>query len=228
MLLALISLGCITFVGSLIGDSDYEEKDALGNEDIDLSSEKSEDINENDNVSSDIFGDLLYEYFGEVDGDDEMLVSVEELSPESTPIVDRIVLGQVSEPSDYDESVSEIYSKTTDAGIPPLNDWVLDSKLEVVNLADVDAVFVEKPTQPGTLMVVQADYYEKLPFSDGDMLHNIHSGANVYFIPKGEEFPEKYEWSESSATLYNTSTYINQADDFGGIKHIHRYRLFIC
>lgn len=50
----------------------------------------------------------------------------------------------------------------------------------------------------------------------------MFTGLNVYFVPEGESFPENYSWSEEGGALYNTETFINNPEDFGGTKLIAR------
>jgi len=217
-----MSLGCIAFAGIFIFDEDSDENDSLNSGACELKSELVPDCND---ISPDTAGDLLHQSVGNVGAENDSSVSLKQVSQMNSLIVDGIALEQSVEAvvavDDYDQSVSVI-SVDTDGGVSPLAEWISDSELEIVKLSDVDSVFVENSAQSGSLKVIQADYFERLPSGEGDILHNIHSGANVYFIPEGEEFPEEYQWSESGASLYNTSTFDSQAADFGGVKHILR------
>lgn len=220
MLLALLSLGCIAFVGSLVVGEDSNDEDTSDDEVIRTNSESPDEIDvflpENTGGSSD---EIIKEWdlVSDVRSSSEKVLS-EDLQVPGAAIIEEVA-GSVK--SD-DNTTSLIYTRAADGGIPPLSDLFLESGIEIANLADVDEIIIEKSSQPGSLKIIQADYYERLGSTGEEIVHNIHSGANVYFIPDGEQFPEQYRWSESGASLYNTDKSSNEADDFGGIELILR------
>lgn len=224
MFLALLSLGSIALIGSFFVGEDQDDEDPSRDEDADTYSRLSDSANEGGGNLWDTAEAEPYENDSQTDNNQDILVSSDELSLEDVPIVDRISPDWVVEQPDENghESATVIHSMTVEGGIHPLTEWASNPELEKVDLAQVDFILVENSSEDGSLRVVQADYYERLPSEDESILHNIHSGANVYFIPDGQDFPDQYQWSESGASLYNTATFSNQTEDFEGIKLILR------
>lgn len=224
MFLALLSLGSIALIGSFFVGEDQDDEDPSRDEDAETCTRMSDSANEGGDSLWDAAGAEPYVNGSQADNNQNILVSSGELSLEGAPTVDSIFPDLVVEQPDEDdhEATAVIHSMTVEGGIHPLTEWASNLDLEKVDLAQVDLIRVENPSENGSLRVVQADYYERLPSEDESVLHNIHSGANVYFIPDGQDFPDEYQWSESSASLYNTATFSNQTEDFEGIRLILR------
>ena len=215
MLLALMSLSSIALLGSFFSfGEDHEDEEPL----YEKNSEPNSRYIEGTDGSSDILQD---DGDAQVNEEQRSMPVSAETSLKDLSMVNVLEAEPASEQYD-NQSMQVIHLMSVSGGIPPLAEWVNNSQLEKVDLADVDSIYVRNPDQLGSLVVLQADYYERIPSNNGDMLHSIHSGANVYFIPDGEEFPEEYQWLESSASLSNTSTFSDQSDDFQGIKLILR------
>lgn len=115
------------------------------------------------------------------------------------------------------KSVAETHSTA------PLDDFNSNPKTENLDIDDFDYIHLDFDPDDGHVEALQSDYYER--FGEEESVNNseiLHTGVNFYFVPQGEEFPEDYTWSKDSANLYNNSTFINESEDFGGIRLILR------
>tara|TARA_R110001632_G_scaffold84369_1_gene186099 strand:- start:213 stop:1049 length:837 start_codon:yes stop_codon:yes gene_type:complete len=104
----------------------------------------------------------------------------------------------------------------------PLSDWTSSSGIVKIDMDDSNDVSVNVECDEGRLHILQADYFERISSELDGSESFIHTGANVYFVPSGEEFPESYIWSESGASLYNIENFESDPQDFGGIKFVSR------
>lgn len=105
---------------------------------------------------------------------------------------------------------------------PALSDWAQNENVSNIDLADCDIIYADVVPEGGSLHILRADYYERTGSETGVDLDVIHTGANVYFMPSGEEFPEDYAWSESSASLFNVEEQESDHQDFGAIRLVSR------
>lgn len=152
--------------------------------------------------------------------------------------IDMLVPNELNQLVDLPQEVQDLISQDTSGGLPqnpeivsfdfsedgheiatdPLADWSSNPIAQKIDLSETDILYFDLPPEEGSLRILRADYVERLGGEVDRDLHSIHTGANIYLIPPGEEFPEDYVWSESGAGLYNGETFNNTASDFGNIR----------
>lgn len=100
-------------------------------------------------------------------------------------------------------------------------DWTTEADVTVISAHEGQAVSFNGPDgAAGSLVVMSADYVEQDGGPAGQL--SEHTGVNVYFVPDGEKFPEQFEWSRESATLYNTDVYSTDDEASFGTKLLAR------
>tara|TARA_R110002072_G_scaffold223989_3_gene381047 strand:+ start:434 stop:1159 length:726 start_codon:yes stop_codon:yes gene_type:complete len=130
------------------------------------------------------------------------------------------------EGNDSDETEVEINLQLSNddlTNLPsPLKDWTKEDDLMVVELGQDQTLTISVPDDVlGSLVILDADYIE-LGNNSGSDIVTEHTGANIYFVPDGETFPENYQWSSEGGTLVDIGDYQNNEADFGGIKLVGR------
>jgi hypothetical protein len=152
--------------------------------------------------------------------------------------VDMSAPNEFNEPGAIPQEIQDLISQDTSGSLPenpeivsfdisedglelatdPLSDWASNPIAQKIDLSETDILYFDLPPEEGSLRILRADYVERLGAEAEGDLHSFHTGANIYFIPPGEEFPEDYVWSESGASLYNSETFNNTPSDFGNIR----------
>ncbi|WP_298861544.1 hypothetical protein [uncultured Sulfitobacter sp.] len=126
----------------------------------------------------------------------------------------------------FQQNANVLTLNLTSAGVSdstaPLDDFNSNPNTPIFSMDEIDHISIDVEEEDGHVEVLRANYYERLGNSNGGNLENLRTGANFYFIPHGENFPEDYVWSEESASLYNEQTYTNVSADFGNIRLILR------
>ena len=121
-----------------------------------------------------------------------------------------------------DEICFEFTHQDLEALPTPLADWTLNGDIEIIDAENCHSISFEFPDEVGgTLLVMDANYFEGS--RDGTSEFGTeYVGQNVYFVPDGTNFPNDYLWSEEGGTLFNSSTFVQDVDDFNGIKFLGR------
>lgn len=219
MILPLLLLGSFSIlIGTFLNDSDSFEEDEVLDQDS-ITEEKG------DTVSVGLLGE------------EEQLslptVSINELTSEtevSEPVeiifeteleVDRTEPLAVQTP-ELNVLTLDISCIDENESTDPLADFNSNPNTPILDVSDFDYINIEIDPQDGRVEVLRADYYERFGNDQDTNVEGLHMGANFYFIPHGETFPDSYVWSDDSATLYNEETYANDSSDFGGIRLILR------
>ncbi|UWQ19851.1 hypothetical protein [Jannaschia sp. M317] len=104
---------------------------------------------------------------------------------------------------------------------PATSDWFLQDEVSIIDAAMEEDICIdmEEPAL-GSLFVLSANYIEQGD-GEGDAISH-HTGSNVYFVPRGDVFPERYEWSTEGAVLYDTQGGTGENDEISGIKLVAR------
>ncbi|MGR3616607.1 MAG: hypothetical protein ACU0BB_11250 [Paracoccaceae bacterium] len=102
----------------------------------------------------------------------------------------------------------------------PLDDWTQIAELPIIEGDQAVSLLLPENVQ-GELHLIEADYEVGFLSDEGEATRYFE-GTNIYFVPEGDEFPEKYKWSDKGNTLFNAVDFNDNPDDFGGIKLIAR------
>lgn len=104
---------------------------------------------------------------------------------------------------------------------PAASDWFVEEEVETIAATKNEAVSIQSTAStPGSLLVLSADYVEQ--GADENDVVTRHTGSNVYFVPDGETFFDRYEWSVEGAVLYDTESSSDEDADAPGIKLVAR------
>jgi hypothetical protein len=150
---------------------------------------------------------------------DELLFSQSNFGDTSDPTLEECT----DNLQDTRPSTSLIFGQDLlDNAASPLSDWTSGSGVVKIDLEESNIVSAKVEFGEGRLHILQADYFERIGSESEGSKSIIHTGANIYFVPSDEEFPENYVWSESGASLYNTKDFESDPQDFGKIKFVSR------
>lgn len=224
----ILLFGTVAFAGMFLEIDGKADDSSLDDEAIDADGGAFEgkDI-DGENQFDSVLSEVSYNTYEE-DSALDVPVVIEDVQYDDNGVVMEEAIGCTQEvDAGYDhrpdvDYISRSFSITESFGVPPLSGWALSPDFETVDLAETDDILVQDIGDFGSIQVIQADYYERVSDEQGDIVHNVNAGANVYFIPNGNEFPTEYKWSESGANLYNTLTLDSDESDFGEIRLILR------
>ena len=227
MLITILVLGSAALLaGSLFENSDDQDDD-LDNqlEKVEVEDLPGEMIFTNNVIDADAIVSVDH-YFPIESHDDINRLDAEALDvPTSDPseVTDLVQNGCAdSLPDTIAHSSLIIDTDMLESAALPLSDWVSNSGVVKIELPESEVVSVDVQTEEGSLHILRADYFERTDSEMTGGLDIIHAGANIYFVPFGEEFPEDYIWSESGASLYNPESSENSPEVFGNIKFVSR------
>lgn len=215
MIVSLLLLGSFSIlIGTFMNNSDdFEEEEIL---DQDSFMDETSDT-----VSIDMFGeDEQFALTNEPTSETEISNSVE-IADETEVEVDKT---EELNPQTAGLNVLTLDISCIDENesTDPLKDFNSNPNTPILDISDFDYINIEIDPLEGHVEVLRADYYERFGSDEFNSVEGLHTGANFYFIPHGQTFPDSYVWSNDSAALYNEETYTADSSDFGDIRLILR------
>ncbi|GIT93322.1 hypothetical protein JANAI62_37710 [Jannaschia pagri] len=135
-------------------------------------------------------------------------------------VKDVVVLDGTDREGDAETHIGVISIADTDIENFPshFSDWTQNTEVVVIEASEGQSIDIEVD-RPGSLHVMNASFFD---YGDrGDAIER-HTGANVYFVPDGQQFGNDLRWSETGAVLYSDADAASESSETGGIKLIAR------